>query len=169
MIRTFNNKTPGIAPTAFISEAAYIIGDVEIGEDSSVWPGAIIRGDVAPIKIGDKTQIEDNCVVHTGSPMVIGDGVHIGHGAVIHCSKIGNGVLIGNNATILDEAEIGESSLIAAGSVVGEGTKIPPYSFAAGTPAKIKGTIKPEQLARIERGVEIYIRLSREYKQQGLE
>jgi len=169
MIRTFNGKTPRIATTAFVSEAAYVVGDVEIGENSSVWPGAIIRGDVAPIKIGNNTQIEDNCVVHTGSPLVIGDSVHIGHGAVIHCSKVGNRVLIGNNATLLDESVIGDSCLIASGSVVGERANIPPDSFAAGMPAKVKGTIKPEQLARIDGGVEVYVRLSREYKQQGLE
>lgn len=169
MVRTFSNKTPKIAPTAFVSEAAYVIGDVEIGENSSVWPGAVIRGDIASIKIGDNTQVEDNCVVHTGKPLVIGDNVHIGHGAVIHCSKIGNTVLIGNNATILDGAEIGDSCLIAANSLVREGMRIPNDSFIAGMPAEVKGKITPAQLARIEGGVKYYLRLSQEYKQQGLE
>ncbi|MFC1925968.1 gamma carbonic anhydrase family protein [Chloroflexota bacterium] len=169
MVRTFNGKTPKIAPTAFVSEAAYVIGDVEMGENSSVWPGAVVRGDVAPIKIGDNSQIEDNCVVHTGSPLVIGDSVHVGHNVVIHCSKIGNNVLVGNNATLLDDAEIGDYCLIAAGSLVGEGVKIPSGSFVVGMPAKVKGTIKPEQLARIEYGVKYYVKLTEEYKKQGLE
>jgi carbonic anhydrase/acetyltransferase-like protein (isoleucine patch superfamily) len=169
MVRNLGNKTPKIAPTAFISEAAYIVGEVEIGENSSIWPGAVVRGDVASIKIGNNTQIEDNCVVHTGKPMIIGDSVHVGHNAVIHCSKIGNTVLIGNNATILDGAEIGDFCLIAANSLVMERTKIPNDSFVAGMPAEVKGKITPEQLARIEGGVKFYIGLSREYKQQGLE
>lgn len=169
MLRTLGNKTPKVAPTAFVSEAAYIVGDVEIGENSSVWPGTVIRGDVASIKIGNNSQIEDNCVVHTGKPMVIGDSVHIGHSAVIHCSKIGNTVLIGNNATILDGAEIGDFCLIAANSLVMEKTKIPSDSFVAGMPAEVKGKITPDQIARIEGGVKFYVELSKEYKQQGLE
>lgn len=169
MLRAFSNKTPKIAPTAFISEAAYVIGDVEIGENSSIWPGAVIRGDVASIRIGNNTQIEDNCVVHTGEPMVIGDNVHIGHGVIIHCSKIGNTVLIGNNATILDGAEIGDFCLIAANSLVKERMKIPNDSFVTGMPAVVKKKITPAQIARIEYGVKYYVSLSREYKKQGLE
>lgn len=169
MLRTLGNKTPKVAPTAFVSEAAYIVGDVEIGENSSVWPGTVIRGDVASIKIGNNSQIEDNCVVHTGKPMVIGDSVHIGHSAVIHCSKIGNTVLIGNNATILDGVEIGDFCLIAANSLVMEKTKIPSDSFVAGMPAEVKGKITQDQIARIEGGVKFYVELSKEYKQQGLE
>src|SRR4030042_5492212 len=160
MVRTFNAKTPKLAPTAFVSEAAYVIGDVEIGENSSIWPGAVIRGDGSSIKIGNDSQIEDNCIVHTGRPMVIGDRVHIGHGAVIHCSRIGNNVLIGSNATILDGAEIGDSCLIAANSLVSEGMKIPNDSFVAGVPAEAKGKITPAQEARIEKGVKAYIKLA---------
>ena len=169
MIRSFSGKTPRIASTAFVSEAAYIIGDVQIGENSSIWPGAVIRGDVAPIKIGDNSQIEDNCVVHTGNPLIIGDSVHVGHNVVIHCSRIGSNVLVGNSATLLDDAEIGDSCVIAAGSLVREGEKIPSGSFVSGIPAQVKGAVKPEQMDRIEYGVNFYIGLAREYKQQGLE
>jgi len=169
MVRTFNCKTPKVAPTAFVSEAAYVIGDVEIGENSSIWPGAVVRGDGASIKIGNDSQIEDNCIVHAGKPMVIGDGVHIGHGAVIHCSKIGNTVLIGNNATLLDDAKIGDCCLIAAHSLVSEGMEIPSDSFVIGTPAEVKGKITPVQRARIEKGVQLYLELTKGYKQQGLE
>ena len=101
MIKSFRGKTPRIAASAFVSEAAHVIGDVEIGENSSVWPGAVIRGDFGSIRIGRNTQVEDSSVVHADSDMVIGDSVHIGHGAVIHCSRIGNRVLVGMNATIL--------------------------------------------------------------------
>lgn len=168
MIKTFDGKTPQIAPTAFVSEAAYIIGDVEIGENSSIWPGAVIRGDFASIKVGHNSQIEDNCVVHAGSPLVIGDNVHIGHGAVIHCSRIGNNVLIGSKATLLDGAEIGDFCVIAANSMVSQGMKIPDASFVAGVPAEVKGKVTPSQAARVEEGVKAYIRLASEYKQHEL-
>jgi len=168
MIKTFDGKTPQIAPTAFVSEAAYVIGDVEIGANSSIWPGAVIRGDFAGIKVGSNSQIEDNCVVHAGSPLVIGDNVHIGHGAAIHCSTIGNNVLIGSKATLLDGAEIGNFCVIAANSMVSQGMKIPDASFIAGVPAKVKGKITPSQAARIEEGVKAYIRLALEYKQNEL-
>jgi len=168
MIRAFDGKAPRIASTAFVSEAAHIIGDVEIGENSSVWPGAIIRGDFTTIKIGNNTQIEDNCVVHAGSPVVIGDNVHIGHGAVIHCSRIGANVLIGSNATLLDDAEIGDCCVVAANCVVSQGMKVPNGSFVAGVPAVVKGKTTPSQAALTEEGVRAYFRLSLEYEQQGL-
>ncbi len=168
MIKTFDGKTPQIASTAFVSEAACVIGDVEIGENSSIWPGVVIRGDFTSIKVGNNSQIEDNCVVHAGSPLVIGDNVHIGHGAVIHCSTIGNNVLIGSKATLLDGAEIGDFCVIAANSMVSQGMKIPDASFVAGVPAKVKGRVNPSQAARVEEGVKAYIRLALEYKQHEL-
>ncbi len=168
MIRTFDGKTPQIASTAFVSEAACVIGDVEIGENSSIWPGAVIRGDFTSIKVGNNSQIEDNCVVHAGSPLVIGANVHIGHGAVIHCSRIGNNVLIGSKATLLDDAEVGDFCVIAANSMVSQRMKIPDASFVAGVPAKVKGKITTSQAARAEEGVKAYIRLALEYKQHKL-
>jgi len=168
MIKTFDGKTPQIAPTAFVSEAAYIVGDVEIGENSSIWPGAVVRGDFTSIKIGNNSQIEDNCVVHAGSPLVIGDNVHIGHGAVIHCSRIGNNVSIGVNATLLDDAEIGDFCVIAANSLVSQGMRIPDFSFVAGVPAEVKGKITAAQTAVLEEGVRAYVRLVSEYKQKEL-
>lgn len=168
MIREFNGKKPRIAKSAYVNETAYIIGDVEIGESCSVWPGAVIRGDFAPIRIGKNTHVEDNCIVHTGTPLTIGDEVQIGHGAVIHCSKIGNRVLIGNNATILDDAEIGDCCIIGANCLVSEGMKIPSRSFVVGVPAEVKGEISTEQLTRVEKGITDYLELTKEYKQQGL-
>jgi len=168
MIKGFGHKTPKVAESAFVSEAAYVIGDVEIGENSSVWPGTVIRGDFARIVIGKNTQIEDNCVVHTGKPMIIGDNVHIGHGVVVHCHRIGNNVLVGNNATLLDDAEVGDFCIISAHTLVSQGMKIPDRSFVAGVPAEVKGEVTAEQIARIEMGVLIYVKLAREYKEQGL-
>lgn len=174
MIRGFNGKTPRIAESAFVSEAAYIVGDVEIGENSSVWPGAVIRGDFNSIRIGKHTSVEDMCVIHSGSGYaadegtIIGDRVHIGHGAVIDCRKIGNDVLIGMNATVLHDVEIGDFSVIAAGCVVSQGMKIPDRSFLAGVPAKIKGEVSEQQLWWVTEGTRLYDELARQYKQEGL-
>lgn len=168
MIRDFNGKSPKIAPSAFVSETAYVIGDVEIGENSNIWPGAVIRADFGKTTIGHNTSIEDNCVVHSGTDVTIGNGVIIGHGAVIHCRRIGSNVLVGNNATILDDAEIGDFCIVGAGSLITSGTKIPDHSLAIGVPARIKGQLSPEQLAELKNGAEIYTKLAQKYKQQGL-
>lgn len=131
MIRSFNGKTPRIAESAFVSEAAYVVGDVVIGDNSSIWPGTVIRGDFGSITIGCNSVVEDNSVIHSGSPSApignveIGDRVLIGHGAVLNCRKIGNNVLIGMHATILHDAEIGNFCLIAAHALVGQGMKVP--------------------------------------------
>jgi carbonic anhydrase/acetyltransferase-like protein (isoleucine patch superfamily) len=95
MIREFNGKKPQIASSAFVSETAYIVGDVEISENVNIWPGAVIRGDIAKMTIGKNTSIEDNCVVHSATGIIIGDNTIVGHGAVLHCKKIGDNVLIG--------------------------------------------------------------------------
>ena len=168
MIREFNGKNPHIASSAFVSETAYIAGDVEIGENANIWPGAVIRGDIAKITIGKNTSIEDNCVVHSATDIIIGDNTIVGHGAVIHCKKIGNNVLIGNNATVLDNAEIGDYSIVAAGSVVAPETQIPAESLAVGVPAKVKGKLSQEQKDYITIGSAFNIKLAQKYKKQGL-
>ena len=176
MIRSLGDKTPKIAESAFVSEAAYVIGDVEIGDNSSVWPGAVIRGDFGSTKIGSNTAIEDNCVIHSGTPstpsyvvdVTIGDNVHIGHGAVINCHRIRNNVLIGINATILHDAEIGNFCIIGAGCLVSQGMKIPDNSFVAGVPGEIKGKASPQQLWWVKQGPQGYAELAKQYKQQGL-
>src|SRR4030042_4874489 len=100
MIRKVNGKSPKIASSAFVSEAAYIVGDVKIGENSNIWPGAVIRADFGKITIGKNTSIEDNCVVHSGADVIIGHNTIMGHGAVVHCHRLGSRVLGGNNATL---------------------------------------------------------------------
>ncbi len=177
MIQSLGNKKPKIAETAFVSEAAYVIGEVEIGENSSVWPGAVIRADFGSIKIGNNCAIEDNCVLHSGSPtepgyrekMTIGDNVHIGHGAVLNCRQIGNNVLVGMNATVLHDVEIGDYCIIGAGCLVGERMRIPDGSFVVGVPGRIKGKATKEQLWWVEKAPEIYKELTKRYKELGLE
>jgi len=164
---------PEIAESAFVSEAAYIVGDVEIGENSTVWPGAVVRGDFGKIKIGQKTAVEDNCVIHSGSisgvmDVLIGDNVILSHGAVLNCRKIGNNVLIGMNSTVLHDVEIGDFCIIAAGCLVSQGMKIPDSSFVAGVPGKIKGEASAKQLWWTRANPEAYPDLAKQYKEQGL-
>ncbi len=174
MIRSFNGKRPVISKSAFISEAAYIIGDVVIGENSSVWPGAVIRGDFGKIIIGAGTAVEDNCVLHSGSPstetseadLIIGDNVQIGHGAVINCLRIGSNVLIGMNSTVLHDTEIGNGCIIGAGCVVKHGIKIPENSFVAGVPGEIKGEVSEDQKWWTMKAPEQYVLKARQYKKQ---
>ncbi len=168
MVRSFDGKTPRIAPSAFVSEAAYVVGDVEIGEGSGVWPGAVIRGDFATIKIGRNTMVEDNTVVHCGGLIEIGDNVIIGHSAVVHCRRIGSNCLIGNNATLLEEAVVGDLCIVAAGAVVGSGKAIPEGSLVVGVPGRVRGPISVEQRQRLKQGAPEYLELVRRYKAQGL-
>ncbi len=166
MIHSFEGKTPRFAASAFISEAAYIIGDVEIGENCGIFPGAILRADFAHIKIGNGTMIEDNCVIHSGTGVDIGERNTIGHGVIVHCSSIGNNCLIGNNATLLDDAKIGNFCVIGAGCLVTKGMQVPDYSMVVGVPGVIKGEISRALRARLERGSSTYAKLIVRYKKQ---
>ncbi len=173
MIKGFNGKMPQIAKSAFVSKSAHVIGDVEIGENSSVWPGAVIRGDLGKIKIGENTAVEDNCVIHSGSPsspgvgVIIGNHVHIGHGATVNCRRIGNNVLIGMNSTILHYAEIGSFCIIGAGCLVMQGMKIPDNSFVAGNPGDIQGEVTEQQMFWVKEAPLKYVELAKQYKEQG--
>lgn len=176
MLRSFNGKSPKIAGSAFISEGAYVIGDVVIGENVSVWPGAVIRGDFGRITIGKNSVVEDNCVIHSGSPQTpeclsevsIGENVQIGHGAVINGRCIGNHVLIGMNATILHDSEIGDYCAVGAGAVVSQSMKVARGSFVAGVPARLKGAVTEAQLWWVAEGSPYYHRLAQQYKKEGL-
>lgn len=168
MIRSFKGFAPVIAPSAYISEVAYVVGDVDIGEGSSVWPGAVVRGDTGPIRIGKNTNIQDNSAVHTDNGLDIGEGVTIGHCCVVHCRKIGNYVLIGNNATVLEDVEIGDYSVIGANAMVRAGMKIPPHSVVIGIPGQIKGAITDAQRQMIERFCRNYVARAQAYKAEGL-
>ena len=162
MLRAFRGKTPQIAASAFVDETAVIIGDVKIGESSSVWPGAVIRGDLGKIRIGKESIIEDNCVIHSGSPgsstgnVRIGDRVIIGHGAVLNCKSVGNYVLIGMNSTVIHGAEIGNFCIVCAATMVGDGKQIPDNSLVLGVPGKIKGPPSEKQIWWIKHAYEDY-------------
>lgn len=168
MIKSFCGKTARIADSASISDTACIVGDVEIGEESSVWSGAVVRSDCGVMlpgrntRIGRNTHIEENAVVHCTSS--IGNNVVIGHGAVVEAFRIGDNVLIGSNATVLAASEIGSSCIIAAGSVVPERMRIPDKSFVAGIPAKIKSEVTAKQLQYMEETCSNLAALLRDYR-----
>ena len=149
MIVTYKGKTPALDGSVFLAENATVIGDVQIGEDSSVWFGAVIRGDNEPIVVGRRTSVQDNATLHCdpGHPLTIGDDVTVGHNAIVHGCTVGNGALIGMGAVVLDDAVVGEYAIVGAGAVVTAGTQIPPYSLAVGAPAKVVRTDRPEQKA----------------------
>lgn len=139
MIIPYKGKTPQVDETAFVAENATLIGDVTVGPNASVWFGAVIRGDNGPIVLGRGSNIQDNATLHTEPKcgLTIGEYVTVGHNAVVHGAKVGDGALIGMEAVVLNDAEVGEYAVIGAGAVVKQGDCIPPYSLAVGVPAKI--------------------------------
>lgn len=167
MIVEFEGMKPKIHPTAWIAPNATVIGHVEIGEEASVWYGAVIRGDDRNhvVRIGARTSVQDNCVVHVSDrgPTLVGEEVTIGHGAVLESCEIGDRALIGMNAVVLQNARIGDEALIAAGAVVASGSDIPARHLAAGTPAKVKKEIGGESLGWVQRSAAHYVKLSRRY------
>ena len=166
MIIEYKGKRPAISPRAFIAPTAVLIGDVRVGDDASIWWGAVLRSDQGgyPILIGARTSIQDNCVIHSGeATTVVEDDCTVGHGAIMEGCVIKRGAIIGMNSTLLENTEIGEESLIAAGSVVVPHTKIPPHVLAAGTPAKVKKEIEGEALKWIKMAAATYVELCRSY------
>ena len=170
MLIPFNGKEPRIDPSAFIAPTAVLIGDVEVGPEASIWFGAVLRGDNGPIRIGARTSIQDNAVVHVSEHggTYIGDDVTVGHAAVMEDCTIEPHALIGSNATLLNGCRIGAGSLIAAGSVVGERADIPPHVLAAGAPATVKKKIEGEAAHWIDISAAEYVKLSRTYLAQHI-
>jgi carbonic anhydrase/acetyltransferase-like protein (isoleucine patch superfamily) len=170
MIVEYGGKRPKIHPSAFVAPTAVLIGDVEVGEESSIWFGAVLRGDNGPIRVGARTSIQDNSVLHVseGGQTLIGDDVTVGHSAVMEDCDIRRHALIGSNATLLNGCTIGEGSLIAAGSVVGERAQIPARVLAAGAPAKVKKPLEGEAAHWIEISAHEYVKLSRSYLAQRI-
>ncbi len=166
MIRTFQGIKPTIPTSTFIEETAIVIGDVVVGEDSSVWFHAVVRGDVNYIRIGSRTNVQDLSILHVTHdthPLVIGDDVTVGHHVVLHGCTIKNRVLVGMGAIIMDGAVIGEDSVVGAGALVTEQTAVPPKSLILGSPAKVKRPVSESELAWIRDSAENYVRYAKEY------
>jgi carbonic anhydrase/acetyltransferase-like protein (isoleucine patch superfamily) len=168
MIRgAFDGRSPRLGDRVFVAENATLIGDVVLGDDCSIWFGAVLRGDVHSIRIGARTNIQDNCVLHVTNgthPIDIAEEVTIGHGVIAHGCSIGRGALVGMGSRVLDGARIGELALIGAGALVGEGMKIPPRTLAVGAPARVKRDLRMDEIARLEQSWRNYI----EYKEKYL-
>ena len=170
IIKEFRDNSPEIDETAYVADNAAIIGDVTIGKKSSVWFGAVLRGDSDSIKIGRRSNIQDNAVVHVdpGFPVTIGDDCIVGHLALIHGASISNNVLVGMNSTVLNGAQVGEFSIIGANALVTSNTVIPPNSLVLGSPAKVVKTLTDKQVAHVIRNAAAYVKLGAEYLEEEL-
>lgn len=171
-IITFEGKTPRIDPSAFVAPTAVLIGDVEVGAEASIWFGAVLRGDHPEhgIRVGARTSIQDNCVLHVSArgPTLVGDDVTVGHGAVFESCEIRRGALIGMNAVVLHGAIIGEEALVAALSVVPEGMEVPSRTLVAGAPARVRKELSGDAARWVRSSPEHYVELSRQYLRQGV-
>jgi gamma-carbonic anhydrase len=169
-IRTFRGVTPQLGDGVFVAENAAIIGDVIIGAESSIWYGTQIRGDVMPIRIGARTSMQDNTVVHVTSDFSgtdIGSDCTVGHSAIIHACTVEDFCLIGMGSILLDGARIGTGSLVGAGALVTPGTIIPPGSLVIGSPAKVKRPLNDKEREQIRYGADHYVELARAYLAGG--
>lgn len=178
MLKNYLEYLPEIGSKTWIADNAMVIGRCEIGNDSSVWFGCVVRGDVNYIKIGDRTNIQDLSMIHVthsqtennddGFPTIIGDDVTVGHSVTLHGCKIGNSCLIGMKAVLLDGCEIGEGSIVAAGSIVTQNKIFPPGSMIMGTPAKVVRQLSKEEIANIYKSAQNYVSYKNDYFKMGL-
>jgi len=160
MIRSYQGKTPVVPASCYVDVSAQLIGDVELGEQASVWMNAVLRGDVNAIRVGARSNVQDCAVLHGMRyvyPVIVGEMVTIGHNATVHGCVLEDAVLVGIGATILNNARIGEGSIIAAGAVIPEQTVIPPNSLVAGVPGKIKKTLGDEDRKMILKYAQNYL------------
>lgn len=161
-----NLPKPTVSNGVFVADTARVVGEVVLGEQTNVWFGAVIRGDMTPITVGSGTSIQDNAVIHSqeGSPVFVGDDVVIGHSAILHGCTVHNGALIGMGAIVLDNAEIGEGAMVGAGALVPPGAKIPPRTLALGSPARVVRDLRPEEVAGVADAARRYRELMKEYR-----
>ena len=167
MISPFNHIEPKIHETAFIADNAVVIGDVEIGEDASVWFGSVVRGDVNFIRIGARTNIQDLTMIHVSSKThvtVLEEEITVGHNVTLHGCYVESGCLIGIGAILLDGVRVGRNSLVAAGSLLTPGTQIPPGSLVMGSPVKVKRALTDKELAYLEKSWRNYVELKKHYQ-----
>ena len=167
MIRPFNKIFPRGHDTAFVTDDAILIGDVEIGEDSSVWFGSILRGDVNYIRIGERTNIQDQTIIHVSSkglPTIVGDEVTVGHRVTLHACHVERGCLIGIGAILMDGVRVGSQSLVGADSLLTPGTQIPPRSLVIGSPARVKRELSEDELSSLDRSWRNYVELKEQYR-----
>jgi carbonic anhydrase/acetyltransferase-like protein (isoleucine patch superfamily) len=166
MLRPYRGTLPRIHPTAYIDDSAQVIGDVEIGEESSIWMLAVVRGDVHQIRIGRRTNLQDGTIVHVMKgthPTTIGDDVTVGHGAIVHGCSIDDRCLIGMGTILLNGVHVGAESIVAAGTLLTEGTQIPPRSLVMGSPGKVKRTLGDDEVRDSQGYADRYVAYRLEY------
>ncbi|RLV55071.1 gamma carbonic anhydrase family protein [Aeromicrobium phragmitis] len=158
MLIALGDKKPQVADSAFVAPNATLAGSVVLDEGASVWYGAVLRADNEPIVIGPRSNVQDNCAFHVdrGKPVTLGEGVSVGHGAIIHGATVGDHVLVGMGSIIMNGAVIGDESLIAAGALVPEGMEVPPRSLVAGVPGKVRRELSEDEIAKLHRNAAIY-------------
>ena len=169
MIRPYRGVVPRIAPSAYIDSSAQIIGDVTVGERSSVWLNVSIRGDVNYIRVGDETSIQDNCVLHVDHdvyPCLVGNRVTVGHSVVLHGCQVEDDALIGIGAIVLNGAKIGAGAVVAAGALVPEGMEVPAQTLVMGAPAKVRRAVTGEEQQRFRKNCENYVKITAIYKDE---
>ncbi len=167
MIRSFTGIAPRIHSTAFVTDHAIIVGDVEIGEDSSVWFASVIRGDVNHIRIGARTNIQDGTIIHVTSkthPTILEDEITVGHRVVLHGCHVESGCLIGIGSIVMDGVRVGRESLVGAGSLLTPGTQIPPRSLVIGSPARVKRGLTDDEISFLDRSWRNYVELKQRYE-----
>jgi len=168
----FHGRSPRVHPSVFLAPNATLIGNVEVGRDSSIWFGAVLRGDHPDhgIRVGERTSIQDNCVLHVSArgPTIVEDDVTVGHGAVFESCTIRRSALVGMNAVLLHGCEIGEEALVAALSVVPENMVVPARTLVAGTPARIRSELTGESVDWVRHSAQHYVDLARAYLDQGI-
>jgi gamma-carbonic anhydrase len=160
MLRAYRGRWPTVAASAYVDPSAQVIGDVVVGEESSLWMNVVVRGDVNHVRIGRRTNVQDGTVVHVmrgTHPTLIRDEVTIGHGALVHGCTLGDRVLVGMGAIVLNGALVGEDSIVAAGTLVPEGMQVPPRSLVMGSPARVRRTLTDEEVASILRYADNYV------------
>ena len=171
MILPFANQTPRIGSTVFIAPDAWVIGDVELGDEVSIFFGAVLRGDLLPIRVGNETNIQEHALLHTThgrTPTIVGEQVTIGHRAIVHGCRLGNRVLVGMGAIILDEAVVEDECLIGAGTVITEGKRIPARSLVFGVPGKVIRKLDESELEYLKTSANGYVLSGREYLKLNL-
>jgi carbonic anhydrase/acetyltransferase-like protein (isoleucine patch superfamily) len=168
MLRPYKGTLPRVHQGAFVDQSAQVIGDVEIGEASSVWMHAVLRGDVHWIRVGRRSNVQDGSVVHVMNgthPTTIGDEVTIGHGAIVHGCTLGHRILVGMGAILLNGVEVGDDSIVAAGTLLPEGMKIPPRSLVMGSPGKVRRPLGEADVASIREYADRYVAYRLDYMQ----
>ena len=166
MIRGFGDKQPQLAQGVFVADTALVLGDVELGQQSSIWYGSVVRGDVHSIRIGEATNIQDRCVVHVTHGThhtVVGDQVTVGHGAILHGCTVGDRCLVGMGAILLDGVELGPECLVAAGALLPPGKVYPARSMIVGAPATIKGEVSDDEVQWILKSAKNYTDLAQQH------